>query len=176
MWVAINPALALPRKWWVSDWHKRPMNRASFRQPTTFCSMSVGTIPIWLVKWSILVVTTSSESTKRDWFGTAHVFHLSTWGLSENRLKISRATLTFSKTWPWRGAEHVGEVTLAPGATLAFRIGADLFVVEPELLCQFFTATGWRFGVVSASDSGLHIWGLLGWVHGESQGLVLIHF
>jgi hypothetical protein len=38
----------------------------------------------------------------------------------------------------------VGEVTLAPGATLAFRIGADLFVVEPELLCQFFTATGWR--------------------------------
>lgn len=37
------------------------------------------------------------------------------------------------------GAEHVGEVTLAPGATLAFRIGADLFVVEPELLCQFFT-------------------------------------
>eukprot|EP00435_Cladocopium_sp_Y103_P041280 s681_g11.t1 len=37
------------------------------------------------------------------------------------------------------GAEHVGEVTLAPGATLAFRITADLFLSEPELLCQFFT-------------------------------------
>lgn len=70
----------------------------------------------------------------------------------------------------------MGEVTLAPGATLAFRIGADLFVVEPELLCQFFTATGWRFGVVSAGVGfrASHL-GFAG-MGGESQGLVLTHF
>ena len=41
-----------------------------------------------------------------------------------------------------RGSEHVGEsINLAPGATLAFRICADVQEVT-EVICQFFTATG----------------------------------
>lgn len=40
------------------------------------------------------------------------------------------------------GSEHVGEsINLAPGATLAFRIGADVQEIT-EVICQFFTATG----------------------------------
>ena len=49
----------------------------------------------------------------------------------------------------------MGEVTLAPGATLAFRISADLFLREPELLCQFFTVR-WRVGVDEGFNSLLN--------------------
>lgn len=50
-------------------------------------------------------------------------------------LRISKLQPPFSLQI---GAEHV-EVTLAPGATLAFRIAADLAALGEEVLCHFFT-------------------------------------